>query len=287
MADLLSGLGKFGLNFLEGAGLYEEEEKEKEINAPPPPPPVKEEADYLFDKSYECPVCYSAIRARTVRAGKVRLLRTDLDLRPVYEQLEPLKYDVVICPKCGYAVASRYFGGLAKFQKEAIREVISPSFRPAEEEKQTYTFEEALERYKLSLASAVVKRARASEKAYICLKSGWLLRSMEENLPEDTPDYEKKLAELKEQERVFLQNALDGLLNARMTETYPMCGMDQTTAEYLIAVLAMNDGRFDISSRIISDILASRSTSRRIKERARDIKELLIQKIKEQKAQQT
>ena len=38
MADLLSGLEKFGLDFMKGAGLYEEEQKEKAVKAPPPPP---------------------------------------------------------------------------------------------------------------------------------------------------------------------------------------------------------------------------------------------------------
>lgn len=283
MADLLSGLEKFGLDFMKGAGLYEEEQKEKAVKAPPPPPREMEETDYLFDKSYECPVCYGAIKARTVKAGKVRLLRTEMDLRPVYEKFEPLKYDVIICPQCGYAVTSRYFSGLAGFQRDAIKEVIAASYQHTGE-KETYTYEEAIERYKLSLASAVVKKARASEKAYICLKSGWLLRSMGDNLDKELPDYEKKLEDLKEQEKVFLQNALDGLLTARQTETYPMCGMDQTTAEYLIAVLAMNDGRFDISARIISELLASRTANRRIKDRARDVKEQLIIKIREQKS---
>ena len=64
-----------------------------------------------------------------------------------------------------------------------------------------------------------------------------------------------------------------------------MCGMDQTTAEYLISVLAMNDGRYDISARIISEILASRSASRRIKDKARDVKEELVRKIRERNAQ--
>lgn len=285
MSDLLSGLEKFGLDFLEGAGLYEEKEKEEPVKAPPPPPQEMEEADYLFDKSYECPVCYAAIKSRTVRTGKARLRRTEMDLRPVYEKIEPLKYEVIICPECGYAVTSHYFGGLARFQKDAIKDVISAAYQHTEE-KETYTYEEALERYKLSLASAVVKKARASEKAYICLKTGWLLRSMGENLDKEMPDYEKKLADLKAQEKVFLQNALDGLLTARQTETYPMCGMDQTTAEYLIAVLAMYDGRYEISSRLISEILASRSTNRRIKDKARDVKEQLIKEIREHKTSQ-
>jgi len=282
MSKLLTGLEKFGLDYLEKAEIYGEEKKRAAKAAPPPTQEMKEE-NYLFEKSYECPVCYAAIKAKTVRTGKARLLRTEMDLRPVYEKFEPLKYDVVICPECGYAASSRYFGGLSSVQRRAVKELISPVYHHPEENA-TYTYEEALERYKLSLASAMVKKARASEKAYICLKSGWLLRSMGENLDKETPDYEKKLADLKEQEKVFLQNALEGFLSAMQTESFPICGMEQTTAEYLIAVLAMNDGRYDISSRLISGILASRTTNRRIKDKARDVKEELVKRIKEQKA---
>lgn len=284
MSDLLSGLEKFGLDKLGAAGLYEDNKKKEKTTKPVPEPPRKlEEEDYLFDKTYECPVCYSEIKARTVRTGKVRLLRTDMDLRPVYEQIEPLKYSVVVCSVCGYAACSRYFGGLANFQREAVKEMISTSFQPPEEQKQIYTYEEALERYKLSLANAVVKRARASEKAYICLKSAWLLRSMGEHLDREAEGYEEQRARISAQENEFMKNALEGLVTARQTETYPMCGMDQTTAEYLIAVLAMNDGQYDLSARLISEILTSRTANRRMKDRARDVKEVLIARIKEKK----
>ena len=188
MAGLLSGLEKFGLHYLEAAGLYEEEKKEKEAEKPKEAPPKMKEEDYLYDKTHECPVCYATIKERTLKVAKAKLVRTDLDLRPVYENFEPLKYDVVICPHCGFAALGRYFKGLMPFQIKAIRELISASYQPTNLKKVTYTYEDALERYKLSLANAIVKRAKASEKAYICLKTGWLLRSMQENMDGVGPD---------------------------------------------------------------------------------------------------
>ena len=57
MSGLLSGLSKFGLKNLEKKELYQEEKKKEE---PPkdkkPAVQVMKEEDYLFDKSYECPV---------------------------------------------------------------------------------------------------------------------------------------------------------------------------------------------------------------------------------------
>ncbi len=278
MAGLLSGLSEIGLGGLENMEVYEQpEDKEAEKQAEEKPE-VKEET-FLFDKSYECPVCYQGFKAKTVRSGKLRSLGTDRDLRPLYDQMEPLKYDVVICPHCGYAALTRFFGGLTAGQIKAIKENISANFHPVKEEKETYTYEEALYRYKLCLANTIVKHGKVSEKAYICLKAGWLLRSMGENLDPAEEDYNKKMQEIKEQEKDFLKNALDGLITARQTESYPICGMDEVTLEYLIAVLAMEFEKYDISSRLIYNILNTPTVNNRIKDKAREVKDELLQQM--------
>lgn len=290
MAGLLSGLGKLGLKNLENIDLYadmEEKAAEEKVTKAKEPEKMKyREEDFLFQKTYECPVCYKGFKEKTVRAGKVRMIRTDKDLRPVYEQLEPLKYDVVLCPHCGYATLSRYFGGLTTSQIKSIRENISSGYQVSENGNNTYTYEEALNRYKLCLANTIVKHGRASERAYICLKAGWLLRSMQEMLDGTMEDYEKKIRDAKEQEREFLKNALEGFIAARQSENYPICGMDETTLEYLIAVLAMEFEQYEVASRLISNLLVSASASPRIKDRAREIKEELLVRIREKKAGQ-
>lgn len=56
-----------------------------------------------------------------------------------------------------------------------------------------------------------------------------------------------------------------------------MCGMDETTTTYLIADLARRIGKYEESSRWVSKVLTSRSASDRIKDKARDIKEMINQ----------
>lgn len=284
MAGLLEGLEKLGLKDLENMDVYEEEKKKEEQAQAQKKAPVVQETDFLFDKTYECPVCDSKIKARTMKAGKAKLLHTDMDLRPVYENVEPLKYEVIICPECGYAAIGRYFSGLTASQIKAIKETISKSYKKSGENPDTYTYEEALGRYKLCLANAIVKHAKSSEKAYICLKAGWLLRSMGEKLDKNEADYSQKAASLKEQEHEFLKNALEGFLSARQTENYPMCGMDETTVEFLIANLAIEFEQFDVASRLISGILVSTTANNRMKDKAREAKEVLVAKIKEKNA---
>ena len=278
MAGLLDGLG---LKNLEGMDLFEDQKKMAEPEKAKAP--VMQESDFLFDKSYECPVCYTQIKSRTLKAGKARLVRTDLDLRAVYENIEPLKYDVILCPHCGYAALRRYFGGLTQTQTKLIKENISRVFHVTEEPKAVFSYEYAIYLYKMSLANAMVKHAKASEKAYICLKAGWLCRSAWESLDKESADYEKKSKELKEQEKDFLRNAFEGFLKAREAENYPMCGMDEATVEYLVAVLAMDFEQYEISSRIVANLLVSPSVNSRMKDKARDLKELLIAKMREKK----
>lgn len=286
MAGLLSGLEVFGLKGMDNVSdIYDGEKKEEEKKeAEVKKDPVLIEQDMLFEKSYTCPICDTEFKSRTVRIGKARLLKTDLDLRPKYENVDLLKYDVILCPHCGYAALSRYFKFLTSPQAKLIKENISPNFKHKQEKGAIYTYEEALSRYKLTLANAIVKRARPSEKAYICLKTAWLLRGETESLKDDAPDFQQKKAALVKEEEEFLRNALEGFLTARQTEGYPMCGMDETTVDYLIAVLAMRFEQFDISTKLIAGILVSNMATPRMKDKARDVKEMLVKQIKENQA---
>ena len=243
-----------------------------------------QEQDLLFDKSFTCPLCDREFKARTVKIGKAKLAGSDLDLRPRYEQIDMLKYDVIMCPSCGYAALSRFFKYLTSPQAKNIQKTISATFKPQKEAAETYTYDEALERYKLALANAIVKQAKASEKAYICLKTAWLLRGKAENLDPEQPDYEEQKKKCQEEEDEFLRNALEGFLAARQAESYPMCGMDEPTVDFLISVTAMRFEQYDVASRLISNLVVSKTVNPRMRDKARDVKEMLMKKIKEKNA---
>ena len=189
-----------------------------------------------------------------------------------------------MCPNCGYAALSRFFKIVTSPQAKNIKENICATFKPQDEEHEIYTYDEALERYKLTLANAIVKQTRASEKAYICLKTAWLIRGKAEHLDQNQPDYEAQKKQCEDEENEFLRNALEGFLAARQTEPFPMCGMDEPTVDYVIAVTAMRFEQYDLSSRLITGILQSNAANPRMKDKARDIKEMLMQKIKEKNA---
>lgn len=283
MAGILAGLARFGLGKLEDMELYEAPKKAEAAEQEKPKAAVMQEQDYLFDKSCTCPICDKEFKNKTVRAGKVKLAGSDMDLRPRYEQVDQLKYDVIMCPFCGYTALSRFFKFVTSPQARNIKEKISSTFQPQKEAKEIYTYDEALERYKLALANAIVKQAKASEKAYICLKTAWILRGKAERLDKNLPEYETQKKQCEEEENEFLRNALDGFISARTTESFPMCGMDESTVDYLIAVMAMRFEKYEVSSKMIAGILQS-AANPRMKEKTRDLKEMLVAKVKEKNA---
>ncbi|MBQ8527317.1 MAG: DUF2225 domain-containing protein [Lachnospiraceae bacterium] len=276
---LLSGLGALGLGNLEGASLYESEQEKTKVTIKEVPQEVKE-ADMLFDKTYTCPVCDQEFKAKTIRAGKIRMLGTDMDLRPKYEGIDMMKYETIACPHCGYAALSRYFKYMTSMQLKLIKTNICANYQPHPMEGEIYTHEEALERYKLTLANAIVKKAKSSEKAYICLKMGWLMRGMAEALDTTSAEYSAKKEAYAKMEREYLSNALEGFVSARQTEGFPMCGMDENTVDYLIAVLAMECEQYDLSLKVLSNVIGSKNANSRVKERALDVKNMIREKMK-------
>ena len=275
MSNLFSGLENFGLNNLSNINIYDEPDKEeKEVSKKATHNGITEE-DIIFDKTYTCLGCDSEFKAKTVKSGKLKLQSLDSDLRPRYLQADPLKYDAILCQKCGYAALNRFFKSVTSVQADLIRKNISVNYKPVPEPEGIYTYDDAIARHKMALINAIVKKAKTSERAYICLKIAWIIRGKAETLPKDTPNYDQEIEKLKKEELEFISNAYEGFNEAFMKESFPMCGMDENTITLLVAELARKTGKNDEASRWVSRLLVSKDVSDRIKEKAREIKELI------------
>lgn len=274
---ILSGLSNLGLGNLENLDIYSANDENKGVNKDMDfdlngqnGADIPDETDFIYDKAYTCPVCGEKFTNKTARSGKARLLRQDRDLRPVYSNFDPIKYDVISCPECGYSSLEKWFSNLAKPQIEAVKSNISANYKQIKRG-DVVSYDEAIERFKLALASCIVKRGHNSEKGYTCLKYAWVLRGKREQL-EAIGELQSIIDELKENETELLHNALEGLLLARSSERAPIAGMDIVTLDYLLSILLIDEGRYDEASRLVMNILQSPTASNRIKDKARDLK---------------
>lgn len=260
---------------MKDTAVFEKEEKKEASETKEVVKPQKLESDALFDKTYTCPVCGKEFASKTIRAGKNKLVEQDLDLRAKYDTADPVKYEAVVCGSCGFAALARFFKPMPTTQEKLIRENISSNFKGLQEQGDIYSYDDAIVRYKLVLANTVVKGGVNSEKAYVCLKMAWLYRGKAESLPEDEENREATLKQLKQAELECLTNAYEGFSAAFSQETFPMCGMDETTVMYLVGELARRVGKYEEAGRWISQVLVSKTASERLKDRARNVKELI------------
>lgn len=279
MNGLLSGLG---LGDLENVDIFADPSKKQEEQEAVQKHTVQEK-DFIYEKAFVCPVCDAKFVNKIMKTGKAKLLGTDRDLRPVHEGIDTQKYDVILCPQCGYATLSRFFSQVTSTQAKFIREQITGKVQLHEYKGETYSYEDAIERYKLALANAVVKRAKNSEKAYICLKSAWIFRGYAKQLSEDPRANSDKIQEAQAMEESHLQNAYKGFMEASQTENFPMCGMDEMTIDYLLAVLALRYKDYDIASKLVAAIITSPTATARTKDKARDLKEDILAEMKKNK----
>ena len=276
MSNLFSGLEEFGLGKLSNdLEVFENKEETQNKENAENLEPEFSEADLLFDKTMTCPVCDQLIKVRTIKTGRVKLISADTDLRPRYQDVDSLKYDAVVCPSCGYAALRRFFSYMTAGQAKMVKEKISANFRGLNQESEVFSYDDAIARHKLALVNAIVKSAKLSERAYICLKTAWLFRGKKEGIPKNTPDYDNVCAQLQKEENEFIEKAYLGFKEAFIKETFPMCGMDEVTCTYLVADLARRSGDYDDASHWVSKVLVSRNATERIKEKARDIKGMI------------
>jgi len=278
MSNLLSGLEALGLGGVSDMEVYEDVEtktKREKKEAAGAEAHERTEIDYLFEKTHTCPVCDEEFKSSAVRTGKAKLIGTDTDLRPRYQGVDPLKYDAIVCPRCGYAGVNRFFTAITTPQAKLVLEHISKKFNATLKLDGVYSYDDAILFHRLALASAVVKRSKLSERAYTCLKTAWLLRAKQE---EETTN-EKEKSALHEQEQEFLSSAYDGFAEAMSKETFPICGMDENTMLCMLADIGRRVGHYEDAGRLISRVIVSRTATERIKNKAREIKDLIVEDL--------
>ena len=284
---LLSGLEKFGLEQMDTTNLFEDEKKPKAEQQGQADAPKEEkhlETEFLLLKSIRCPVCDHVFRTRLVKTGRVKRLEPDFDLRPRFAYIDTNKYDVSSCPKCGYTAINRYFSHITSGQVKLIDQGVHSKFKAntlvnAEDVLEAYTYEEAIEYCKLALYCTMVKKGSTSEKAYECLKLSWLYRGWREKLESEGTNDRELLSNVKEEEDAYYKQAYEGFMKAIASESFPMCGMEESTVNILLANMAFKLEKYDASSKLVSAILASRVASRSVKDRAMTLKEEIIKKL--------
>lgn len=240
---------------------------------------LEREAEVLFKKSYDCPVCANKFKALSVKAGKVRRAGQGDYLRPISAGVNPIKYDAIMCPMCGYSAMARYFDKMVPAQKLKIREKIASMFQSVTFGEDLYTYDEAMKRYKMAFLCDVTANVEESRIAYTCIKLAWLVRGRIEE--EANQLSAEAVASMEDYEMECLKNAFKHFMSAFTSENFPMCGMDEATVSYLVAEIGYGIGKYHDAQRMLGNVIGNRDISPRLKDKTIDLKRAITKKLEE------
>ena len=210
----------------------------------------------LYDKSFTCPLCNKPFKNKAIRSGKNQLISIDLDLCPHYSLVNPLFYNIIVCPHCGYSVLSKTLAPLLPKQKEWLSKYFSPNL-PVPTYSEYTNAKEAINQYKMALLACITRKSHMSEQAYIALNIAWIYRDLKDEANEQT----------------FLKRAYAGLCEAFSTERFPILGMDEFTFTYTVAAVAYEIGEYEACKKYLTTLLTSTHCPPKIKDHALDLKQ--------------
>ncbi|WP_262177527.1 DUF2225 domain-containing protein [Saccharococcus sp. Marseille-Q5394] len=133
------------------------------------------EVSATYAKKIECENCKEKFTTTKIRSRFVRVSKHESDFKPVYSDsnINPILYNVAVCPTCGFAFTDEFSSYFAPGVKEEINQKITSlwSGRSFGDER---TIDEAIETYKLAYVSAGVKKEKSLTMAGIMLRIAWL-----------------------------------------------------------------------------------------------------------------
>ncbi len=188
------------------------------------------ELNPIYSSKLVCPVCEKEFTIGKVRSKAIRSDGQDTDFCPMYKDVNPLLYDAVVCPHCGFAHIGTRFDGLLESEKRAIREKVTSKWTTRSFDG-TRTVEQAMEAYKLVLLNMQARSAPASELAKVCMRLAWMNRIRGDSVTE----YK------------FLQFAYRYYRDAYSKESLETGKLDPYTAMYMAGELGRRLGHYEDS----------------------------------------
>lgn len=167
-------------------------------------PPEESTCGKLVEEDYTCPCCGLPVKSLNVKEDTAEPVRSDSDLCPYYQDLNPLFYQVIICPGCGYAFPNDGPAELSQMAKSAVRQRRA-RLAPPPATDGPRSRDQAIQIFSYSLDLNDRQEINPLVPAGLCLKLAWFYRYGEDS------ENEKKylLAALERYIRAFEQKNFD------------------------------------------------------------------------------
>lgn len=222
----------------------------------------RKSVEKVIQKGTRCPICNNDFKTPRARMPKIRLHSIDDDLRPYYEGIDVVAYEVVTCPECGYSSIFKTFEDVTENTKGEIKSFLEDNYKKREWPEYVDT-QTAIEKFLFALQCLAPKKANIGEYAYIYLKLSWLFRvhTTNEKHADNELFCQKKFVECAEQTFAEVR--------------FPVLDFDENVFLYLIGEVCRRIGDYERAYKYIGKVLTSSDCEPKLKERAKDVKEMI------------
>lgn len=207
-----------------------------------------------YEKKVKCPVCNNEFNTLKVKAKACRVEKKDEDFCTHYNGVNPLFYEIIVCPVCAYSASENTYEELpqqdVKLLKEAFAgRMVERSFCGER------SLTDAIDSFKLALYTANIRKVKSSMIAGLCLRIAWLYRFAGDD-----------------KEAVFLKFALENYKEAFDKEKLPIGNLDEFAMLYLLGELSRRAGMMEEAVVWFSKAISSpeRKNNPRIERLARE-----------------
>ena len=208
----------------------------------------------LYSKKMTCPICSKQFSSMKAKVNSCKVEKKDEDFCIHYADLNPMYYEVFVCPFCGYSASENTFSEIGETEVKLLRNAFSGrqvnrSFCTER------SLDDAIAALKLAIYTAELRKAKASVLAGLCLKLAWLFRFAGDK-----------------QEAVFLNYALKNYLEAFDKEELPIGNLNEISVMYLLGELSRRVGKLNDAIVWFGKAVASpeRAANPRIERMARE-----------------
>ncbi|WP_332647613.1 DUF2225 domain-containing protein [Lysinibacillus sp. 54212] len=201
-----------------------------------------------YESNIDCKFCKKQYTTYKVRPNRYKVVDEHSDFMPIYEGLNPLLYEVAVCPYCGYAYhksMARTYGPFMLMIGELYINELQKTINICRER----TIDDAIVSYKLAY---LVSRSAMEEPllmANFALKIAWLYRLKDESASE----------------KRYLTAAREFYSKSFATNRE-----GEERIQYLNAELSLRLGDIKEAKKGFSRLIADRSTSNKYRKLARN-----------------
>lgn len=82
----------------------------------------EDEASYIMEKAFTCPVCGHSSKSSVIRGTKLKMIANGDFFVKVYDHIEPLWYNLVTCDNCNFTERAETFENEIKYDTKKFKE---------------------------------------------------------------------------------------------------------------------------------------------------------------------